>query len=312
MSLVGNALIQAAIMGRARSRWEDTLRDWAKPPGVTAEQRTENAVRMIRQAIADHPGLLHRHIDVFAQGSYRNNTNIRDDSDVDVCILCTDSFFSDYSESGLTDARLGHEPAAYTFSSFKNAVHDALEYKFGASGVSRRNKHFDVHENSYRLDADVVACFEHRLYIPDGRYIPGTQFIADDGRHVVNWPEQHHRNGVTKNESTRRRFKYVARALKRLRAEMEGVGVPEARSVASFLVESLVWNAPDELFADESYTTNLVDILFWGIGATEPAAGTSALVEVNRIKPLFGPGQPWTSDATNSFLKAAVVQLGFR
>ncbi len=76
--------------------WESTFRSWASPPGKTEQERCENAIRAIKNAITRSPQLNQRDIKVFTHGSYRNNTNVRQDSDVDIGILCTDTFFYEY------------------------------------------------------------------------------------------------------------------------------------------------------------------------------------------------------------------------
>jgi hypothetical protein len=87
-------------------------------------------------------------------------------------------------------------------------VSDALVGYFGSEGVTPGNKAFDVHENTYRIDADVVATFEHRRYSgslnPDGthNYLSGVAFDPDDGARIINWPEQNYTNGVARNDAT--------------------------------------------------------------------------------------------------------------
>lgn len=81
--------------------WEAQFRVWAKPPGQMEQERCDNAVSAIRNAINASDKLNRRGITVFVHGSYRNNTNVRQDSDVDVGILCTDMFFYDLPE-GMT------------------------------------------------------------------------------------------------------------------------------------------------------------------------------------------------------------------
>src|SRR2546426_7366713 len=44
----------------------------------------------------------------------------------------------------------------YTYDQYKRDVEEALVNYFGRSAVVGRNKAFDVHENTYRVDADVV------------------------------------------------------------------------------------------------------------------------------------------------------------
>jgi len=105
--------------------WEDIFSDWAKPPGKTEEQRSENAIKAIKNAIAASPKLNTRGIKVFTQGSYRNNTNVRQDSDVDVGIVCHDVFFPIYPE-GTTKETFGNKDGDYNYSTFKNEVEAAL------------------------------------------------------------------------------------------------------------------------------------------------------------------------------------------
>ena len=77
--------------------WETQFRQWASPPGKTEQDRCDNAVSAIRNAIKASEKLKTRSISVIAQGSYRNNTNVRKDSDVDIGIVCSDSLLNDYS-----------------------------------------------------------------------------------------------------------------------------------------------------------------------------------------------------------------------
>jgi tRNA nucleotidyltransferase (CCA-adding enzyme) len=67
---------------------ETSFAAWAKGPGKTEEEKSDNAVSAIKKAIANDPTLSKRSVSVFAQGSYRNRTNIRAESDVDVCVRC--------------------------------------------------------------------------------------------------------------------------------------------------------------------------------------------------------------------------------
>ena len=66
----------------------------------------------------------------------------------------------------------------------------------------------------------------------------GAAFLCD-GRLIINYPDQHYANGVSKNTGTGRRFKAVARILKRLRYEMLATnGHPSAMGVQSYGLES--------------------------------------------------------------------------
>ena len=83
--------------------WEATFSSWGAAPGDTEQTKCENAERAVRKAINASAKLSAKSIEVFTQGSYANRTNVLQDSDVDICVLYTGTFFPDYSMSdGLT------------------------------------------------------------------------------------------------------------------------------------------------------------------------------------------------------------------
>ena len=72
--------------------WENTFRNWGSSPSATEQTRCNNALGVIRRAISQSPDLNSRNTNTFAQGSYRNHTNVRADSDVDIQEIPKDSF----------------------------------------------------------------------------------------------------------------------------------------------------------------------------------------------------------------------------
>lgn len=263
---------------------------------------------MIRDAIRGSLSLQPHQVSVFAQGSYRNNTNVRQDSDVDICVCCRDTFFFDlgFADYGKTDAGIVDSP--YSFPMFKADVQKALEQKFSQRGVSRGNKALNVHENTYRVDADVFCAFEYRLYLarpnPAGavNYVlpPGVKAFSDTGVSITNWPEQNYSNGVAKNGRTGNRFKSIVRCLKNLRNEMVERGTEAAKPIASFLIESLAYNVPDALLTGDLYSKNVRDSIAFIYNAV--TTGHAGLwYEVNGIKYLFHSTQPWTREQVKDF-----------
>lgn len=292
---------------------EEEFRAWSKPPTATEEQRCANAESVVRNAISRFPKFRTRNIDVFVQGSYRNGTNVRASSDVDVCVCCTDVCFLDLP-SGYDKASFGLVDATYAYPEFKSDLVLALEEYLGKSAVSRGNKAIDLHENSYRVDADVVPTFEHRRYtVSNGiqRYLSGTELRPDSGGRIINWPHQNYANGTEKNKATGVRFKKIVRVLKRLRDEMVAEGHPAAGAMPSYLIECLVWNAPNSAFLSEEYAVNLRQVLLHVFGATQNDAECREWGEVNKLKYLFRGGQPWTRPAVNDFVVAAYGRAGF-
>lgn len=296
--------------------WEETFQSWAKPPGETEQTKCDNAEQGIKKALAASFALKDRTIKVFPQGSYRNRTNVRIESDVDICVLCLDTCLPDYSMSdGLANRDVGLTQATYQYPEFKNDVETALRSYFGNAAVTRGNKAFDVHENTYRVAADVVACFEHRRYHRRAGggyyYLSGTEFLPDRGGSIINWPEQHYENGVTKNDATGRRFKAVVRILKRLRHELEDKGIAAARPVPSYLIECLVWNVPNEGFGHPTYTADVRWALAHLFNNTRNFEDCKEWGEINELKYLFRTSQPWTLEQAHSFISAAWDYVGF-
>lgn len=293
---------------------ENDFREWAKPPTATEDQKCANAESVVRNAIRSYSMFEKRNIEIFAQGSYRNGTNVRANSDVDICVRCMEVCFV-YLPDGYSKSDFGLSDAAYTYPEFKNDVEHALKEYLGASAVSRGNKAFDLHENSYRVDADVVPTFEHRRYTVANNtitFISGTEFHPDDGGRIINWPHQNYGNGTSKNNATGTRFKKLVRVLKRLRDEMVAEENAAAKRISSYLIECLVWNTPNSAFADDQYAENLRSILLYLYSNTQDDASCSDWGEVNELKYLFRAGQPWIRSEVNDFVIAAWMRGNFK
>jgi hypothetical protein len=297
--------------------WESVFQSWAGPSSETEAAKCENAERMIKGAIRDSEALAKRDVRVFAQGSYRNNTNVRQESDVDICVCDMSMFFSDFTTAKSFDRDdVGLTDSSYTYAQFKKEVEAALVAKFGRSAVTRGDKAFDIHENSYRVDADVVAACEHRRYTTqasDGtyNYISGIEFRPDSGGKIRNWPQQHYDNGVRKNDATSRRYKKVVRILKRLRNEMADGGVQAAKPIPSFLIECLVWNTPNEGFGHTTLKADVRYALAHTFNETRNDERCHEWGEVSELKYLFRNSQPWTREEAHAFLAAAWDYVGF-
>ncbi len=276
----------------------------------------ENAESMIRAAIRNCAVIGQRTVEVFPQGSYRNNTNVRQDSDVDICVRCMDYWFDDYSlVPDLHSYEMRGAPSSYTYAEFRNEAGAAPIRKFGADKVFRGSKAFDVHATSYRVDADVVAVLEHRRYYRNWRgeleYHSGTEFHPDNCGKIINWPNQHYAHGVAKNRETGNRFKYITRVIKRLRYRMEGDNIVAAKGIPSYFIECLVYNAPNGCFGHEEYVSDVRGVLAHLFNNTMNDESCKKWGEVNELKYLFNWAQPWTRQQGFSFISAAWDYIGF-
>ncbi|WP_348265284.1 nucleotidyltransferase [Telmatobacter sp. DSM 110680] len=305
-----------ATLPSSNRNWENVFGTWGCAPSATDQEKCERALLAVRKAINADTKLCSKNIEVFVQGSYANRTNVRQDSDVDVCVLYKGAWFSDYAQCpGLNSSALGLVDSLYSYVEFKNDVGSAIRSYFNADSFRRGNKAFDIHANSYRIDADVVPCFEYRRYFgtaEDYRVASGTELIPDNGQAIINWPRQNYDNGVIKNNATSRRFKALVRIFKCLRNEMVSNGHSVAEAIPSYLIECLIFNVPDGSFGSIEYRADVRAAIVHLWNATLTDEMCDAWREVNGLKYLIRPGQPWTRAQVNSFLHAAWNYIGFK
>ncbi len=128
---------------------------------------------------------------------------------------------------------------------------------------------------------------------------------SDNNRLATNFPKQQYERGVEKNDSTGRRYKAQVRLQKALRNQMEEAGVEAATAIASFLVESLCWCAPNGCYGYPTLFGNFEAVIMWAYGQTETEQGSGLLREANGIKSLFGSHNPWTRIDVRNYLDAA-------
>jgi hypothetical protein len=295
--------------------WEDTFRSWATPPGQTEKTKMENAEAAVKKAIANHGRLSEMDISIFAQGSYRSNTSVKQDSDVDITICLNSTFFVRYPE-GKTREDYGNSEGSIDFATYKNLIHEALNSYFGSQYVARGNKAFDIHSNSYRVDADVVPAFAYRYYNGDGSddYINpvGIAFDTDKGVRIMNWPHQSYNNGVSKQDATSQRYKKMVRIVKKLRNKMQEENISESHDIASFLIESMAWNVPSDSFGKDNYHDDMRAVIANCFNLTLSDDACKNLCEVNDIKYLFHSSQPWSRERAHGFFDAAWNYIGFK
>ncbi len=305
--------------------WHETFKRWAKAPSDTEEAKAGNAASQINDALRSSGKLTGRTFSVYSTGSYRNNTNIRLGSDVDIAVVLGEAFWYTLPP-GTKEEDFGIVGGVtYGFDDFRKDVGAALAAKFGAD-VTPGNKTFDIRATGTRLPADVSAFLLHRHYTGTKRtdgswdYHEGVEMRPRDDawRRIVNWHEHHYTKGVTRNDATKRRFKRVTRILKKLRGHMLENGTAEAKvaatPAASFLIECLTYNAPNSSFnlSDGTYFDDVRAVIAAGWHATKDDVEAAALLEVSERKRLVGNGQPWSRADANAFLLQAWQHVGFK
>ncbi len=287
---------------------EDTFISWSKPASQSEEQRISNAIAMIKDAIKCSADLKSKDIEIFIQGSYANNTNVKTNSDIDVCIMLKDTFSGQYPQ-GLTRESYGFTASDYNFSIYKSAVIKALSSKFDNENITPGNKSIKINSNSYRIEADAVPCFQHRNYFYEdskspNNFVEGHKIYAKNNDDTISYPKQHIDNGKDKNTKTQRRFKRTVRIFKKIRYHMIENNNPVNGNISSFLIECLLWNVPNNIFNENNTHESRVkeSIKYLYFETKDNKNECKKWMEVSKILYLFNSGKKWDMDVINEFL----------
>ena len=150
---------------RAMAISESQLETWSHQGAVTTAAATHES---IRSALNSDSSLIRkRDFEVFLQGSYKNDTNIRGESDVDIVVQLNDTFQRDLSAlppEQESSYKATYRDATYLWPQFRTDVMQTLRSHFGASLVLEGNKSLKIPRDSGRLPADIVVCLQYREY----------------------------------------------------------------------------------------------------------------------------------------------------
>ncbi len=298
---------------------EDQLLHYSLPLSKTEDDACKNVIRMVIRALQKNGYVQlgdmtviqngtyaytanmktlrgEKHIKIFLQGSYANDTNVRKESDVDIAIVEEDVFYPEY-RAGITRNAYGFEPAssADTPKKFKDNVENALKSIFGPD-VKRGDKSIKLVGNTYRKDADTVPCRRLRDYRDDwlydvNNYVQGIIIYPDSGGKIVNYPEQHIINARVKDNATNGYYKKYVRILKKMRYLMldstHSIYVNAAKNINSFILESLLWNVENSWYALNCPKYRMVFVFSMMIQELKRSIGEfDSFKEANGIKPL--------------------------
>lgn len=226
----------------------EQLDTMTRPASVTEEQRLEHAITLVKKAI-NGKKFDTDDCEIFGQGSYENNTNVRNNSDVDINVCYKSAFYFDLPDGKRREDYGLTNPSDYSFEEFKNDLEQVLVSFFGRDKVIRKNKCLHVRDNSYHAEIDVVPTWRYKIYSDDGGECEGVCLFSDNDNEekIVNYPKQHKQNGIEKNNRTDRRYKRLVRIVKNLSIRMEEDGYYSNNNVTSFLLECLTYNYPSNM-----------------------------------------------------------------
>lgn len=206
---------------------------------------------MVRGSLVD--GGLEGTWSVYPQGSYANKTNIAPDSDVDLVVALTSSFYPDKEKLSLIEKEgydKYYERADRTWQDFHDAVTRILRQDFWVKVGSKTVK---VQSGPIRLPADVLIALEHRYYhsFPsfEGQvFVDGVQFYRSREHRIVNFPKQHIEACARKDAQTAGNYRKAVRVAKNARNALIEARAVDRETAPSYFLESLLWNVPDRSF----------------------------------------------------------------
>ena len=240
---------------------ETQLDTWSNQGATTSSASTYTS---IKAALEEHTWPTGMEYDVYLQGSYPNATNIRGNSDVDVVVELTSSFYSDLTEEEKRARNL--TTAKYNIDDLRREVISALVSYYGASTVDTSGPNaIAVAANGSRLKADVLPCVTYHEYNHGNRPAEGIKFWNQQtNQPKINFPKLHISNGQTKNQNgTNQRYKPSVRMMKNARERIIGSDDNLRKKYPSYFVECLIFNVPDDQFATSRPATfvNIINFL---------------------------------------------------
>ncbi len=275
---------------------ESQLETWSHQGPVTTAKQTHESIRAALEAY--RPGGVR--YEVYLQGSYRNHTNIRRDSDVDVVVQLNSVFLENLPVN--LKRQFGFIDASYGWEEFRSDVLTALRNYYGPGRVREGRKSLKV-QTPY-LPADVVVSLQYRKY-PDrprseADFIEGMAFwVPSESRWVINYPKLHYENGAKKNQNTNGWYKPTVRMFKNARTYLVDRGVIPADLAPSYFLECLLYNVPDDKFGT-NFQSTFLQVITW-----LSKANFSRFVCQNEQLPLFGSSpEQWSENRAYRFLEA--------
>jgi hypothetical protein len=293
----------------------ELLKKWIKPSSENEQNQQQRAEAMVRKAIAASAAFGDSQIAIYTKGSYPNNTNVRQDSDVDVVVELQDCVYYDY-KPGITPTvptGAGYQ-GPWTPTSWRRAVGDALIAHFGAAGVDRTGT-IAINVSAVtgsRPSADVVPSFDYRRYNDPHKNVwdEGSCVWPSNGSaKVVNWPAQQLANGRKHNTASGSRYKNYVRALKNAENVLAKAGT--INELPSYFMECLVFNVPAGTLKtgdlDQGFRATLVNL--WE--QLEAEQDTRAMVEPNWMKWLFTGDKKWKLQDGKDLILATWHHFGY-
>jgi Nucleotidyltransferase domain len=279
------------------------ISDWSLQADSTLPSWTYS---VLRDAL-DHAKLLENlDVEIFVQGSYANNTNVRKDSDVDLGAQLKLPLEEDVRRLTRPEVKLFYQYYGETYYGWEEFREDVLRSLRERFFVGEGGKCIDITDmdSLLRVPADILPAIEFRRYssfpsLAGEVYEEGVFFRDASGHAIVNFPKQHLANGKKKDRETGGRFKQVVRVFKN--ARRHATARIDKDTAPSYFLECLLYNVPNNFFR-----TSLIDAYRNCLNWLKDHQGEFADFPCqNKLVKMFGTGQDqWSTASAENLIRA--------
>lgn len=263
-----------------------TLGQWAHHHSATASVQAHTS---IRRAL-ENGGSLAKH-NVFLQGSYKNETNLRKDSDVDVVVQREARLQPGVAALSGTELEqnASHQAAHRSWRLFRREILKVLREAYGEQAVTSGRKSLKISKGDIQASADVVVTLHYETGV--------AFYLPDEHRWIVSYPQQHYERGAAKERATGNLYKRTMRMFKAARHHLIFKKVISSKTASSYFIECLLFNVPDSCFQEDLGKTysDVVERL-----SKVKLANFDCQ---NGVTKLFGPGgEQWNANEARRFV----------
>lgn len=274
-----------------------------------ARKRIKRDLNRDRSALVQHTDI--NAFTVYTQGSYKNYTNTRGASDLDLIAQLRSPWIRNLDELTDVERERYHANtvnADYHYDDgFRDSVVQALRQFYRESTfkdpVSNSGKAIEIsgRHNPLPIDVDVVAAQEYRIYHSypkDGepKYTEGMMFkplMSDEW--WVNFPKEHVKNSDAKHGN----FRETVRMFKNARNYYNDNHILNA-SAPSYYIECLIYNVPDSILKRTDLTDRFDNVLSW---LESDGREYGSFDQVSEMEKLFGGEKTqWSESDAHSYV----------
>jgi hypothetical protein len=286
---------------------ESQLETWTRKGADATSSVTYSSIQTALAAVSSP--IRFQDYEVYLQGSYKNDTNIRGDSDVDVVVQLNSSFYRDLSGLPADQQRLevaAYPDASYQWPEFRRDVLQALRAYYGSRAATEGDRSLKLERGGGRLAADIIPALHFRKYLyffskERKDCVDGIKFFRRDNREIINFPKPHYKNGVSKNSASHTNgwYKPTVRIFKNVRTYLINQNRISEDLAPSYFLECLVYNVPDAKFG-VNFQDTFVNAFNWLL-----QAAPSVFKCQNEQFPLFGSTpEQWDVLKASQFLSS--------